>query len=443
MLASVPRVPAGLRLPRPPVGPDPLRRVKVPRDLATVTSVGEEDDPRAGGMDRDGVERIWRGVEGLYRSGVHPAIQLCLRREGRVVLDRAIGHARPNVPVTTGTPFLIYSASKAVTAMVAHLLDQRGDIHFGDRVADYIPEYGSHGKHRITVGHILSHRAGVPNLPPGALDLDLIDDSDTILRLLCDARPSSRPGKLLSYHAISGGYVIAELVRRVTGRSIREVLAQEILAPLGFRWTNYGVAPQDVAAVGRAEVTGAPVLPPLSTLLTRALGKPVDQITRESNDPRFVTGIIPSANIVSTANEMSRFYELLRCGGELDGVRIFEPRTIRRATTEQSWLEIDLSLGFPTRYSLGFMLGARVLSLWGPDTEQAFGHLGFTNVMTWADPQRALAGGLITSGKPILYPELPDLWTLMRRIGIEAAKVERQEALSAVAPSSSSAAGGR
>lgn len=126
MLGSVPRVPFGLRVPRPPVGPDPLRRVKVPRDLATVTSVGEEDDPRAGGMDRDGVERIWRGVEGLYRSGVHPAIQLCLRREGRVVLDRAIGHARPGVPVTTGTPFLIYSAAKAVTAMVAHLLDQRG-----------------------------------------------------------------------------------------------------------------------------------------------------------------------------------------------------------------------------------------------------------------------------------------------------------------------------
>ena len=89
------------------------------------------------------------------------------------------------------------------------------------------------------------------------------------------------------------------------------------------------------------------------------------------------------------------------------------------------------------------MLGARVLSLWGPDTEQAFGHLGFTNVMTWADPQRALAGALITSGKPILYPELPDLWMLMRRIGIEAPKVERRAALSAVAPSSSSAAGGR
>jgi CubicO group peptidase (beta-lactamase class C family) len=195
--------------------------------------------------------------------------------------------------------------------------------------------------------------------------------------------------------------------------------------------------------VGRSEVTGAPVLPPLSTLLTRALGKPVDQIKRESNDPRFLTGIIPSVNIVSTANEMSRFYELLRCGGELDGVRIFEPRTIRRATTEQSWLEIDLTLGFPTRYSLGFMLGARVLSLWGPDTEQAFGHLGFTNVLTWADPQRALAGGLITSGKPVLYPELPDLWTLMRRIGIEAPKVERRAALSAVAPSSASAARAR
>ena len=69
------------------------------------------------------------------------------------------------------------------------------------------------------------------------------------------------------------------------------------------------------------------------------------------------------------------------------------------------------------------MLGAKVLSLYGPDTEEAFGHLGFTNMIGWADPDRALSAALLTSGKPILYPELPDLWSVMRRIGTCSPKV--------------------
>jgi CubicO group peptidase (beta-lactamase class C family) len=134
-------------IPRLPFVPDPLRRIRVPDDIGDVTSVGLEADPGEAGMTRDAVERIWRSVERLYRSGVHPAIQLCLRREGHVVLDRAIGHARGNGPrdsrdglhvdpVSTFTPFVIYSAAKAVTAVVAHMLDERRLIHIDDRVCE-------------------------------------------------------------------------------------------------------------------------------------------------------------------------------------------------------------------------------------------------------------------------------------------------------------------
>ncbi len=228
---------------------------------------------------------------------------------------------------------------------------------------------------------------------------------------------------MLSYHAVSGGFIVAEIVRRVTGKPIEDVLREEILDPLGFRWGNFGVRADDLPAVARNYVTGPRALPPLSTLLKRALGVSADELVELSNDPRFLTGVVPSANTVTTANELSRFFELLRCGGELDGVRIFEPRTIRRATTEQSYLELDLTLGFPSRYSTGFILGAKLLSLYGPDTDRAFGHLGYTNMLGWADPERALSVGLMTSGKPILYPELPEFWNLARRIGSEAPKV--------------------
>jgi CubicO group peptidase (beta-lactamase class C family) len=265
----------------------------------------------------------------------------------------------------------------------------------------------------------------VPSLPKEAIDLDQIDDPEFLLGHLCAAKPASRPGKTLAYHATSGGFILAEVVRRATnGRDIRQVLEAEILNPLGFRWNSYGVKPADIDAVAKDELTGPPMLPPLSTLLTRALGLPLDELVELTTDPRFLTAIVPAANVVTTANELSRFFELLRLGGEMDGKRILEPRTIRRALTEQSHLEVDLSLGFPTRFGLGLMLGAKRLSLYGFDTDEAFGHLGFTNMMGWADPERAISAGVMTSGKPALYPELHRFYGLITRITKEAPKSE-------------------
>jgi CubicO group peptidase (beta-lactamase class C family) len=396
----------------------------MPDDLGSVTSRGPEDD--FGALGADAVERIWQGALGVYRSGVHPALQICVRHRGSVVLNRAIGHARGNGPRETGgaepvaatpdTPMLIYSGAKAVTATVMHRLHERGALNIADPVAAYIPGYDRHGKGSITIGHVLAHRAGVPNLVREALDLDRADDTAFIVQTLVDAKPSTKAGRSLAYHAVSGGFILGEVVRRATGRDIREVLTEEILRPLGFRWTNYGVAEADLGAVALNYVTGPPMAPPFSQLVTRALGLGLDDLVNASNDRRFLTAIIPSANVATTAFELSRLYEMLRRGGELDGVRVMKPETIRRALTQQSHLEVDLSLGFPTRFGYGYMLGSRLISLYGRDTQHAFGHLGFTNILAWADPQRELACAVITTGKPILYPELPRFYALMQRI---------------------------
>ena len=131
--------------------------------------------------------------------------------------------------------------------------------------------------------------------------------------------------------------------------------------------------------------------------------------------------------MVTTANELSRFFEIFRRGGELDGVRVMEPETLRRALEEQSRLEIDLSLIFPTRFSYGLMLGADVISLYGRDTDLAFGHLGLINIMGWTDPERGISGGLITSGKAIVYPEVHRFYGLMQRIASSVPKVPPNE----------------
>ncbi len=142
-----------------------------------------------------------------------------------------------------------------------------------------------------------------------------------------------------------------------------------------------------------------------------------------SNDPRFLTAVVPAASVITNANELSRFFEIFRRGGELDGVRVMQPQTLRRALTEQSRLEIDLSLFFPTRFSYGLMLGAKVISLYGRDTDLAFGHLGLINIMGWADPERGISAGLVTSGKALLYPEVHRFYGVMQRIAADVPKV--------------------
>ncbi|MEO8606232.1 MAG: serine hydrolase domain-containing protein, partial [bacterium] len=309
--------------------PSIITRSRIPKDLDSVTAINRraEVDPHAVDVEPVGVEQIWRAVQRLYRSGIHPAIQLCVRRHGEVLIDRAIGHASGNGPhdppqgrkvvATPATPFNIYSASKAVTAMLIHHLAEQRRLHLTDPVCEYIPEFGAQGKDTITIQHLLTHRAGIPNLPPAAMRLDTLDDAQDILQHLYSARPSWRPGRRLAYHAITGGFVLGELIRRVTGKPIRTVLHDTILGPLGFRWMNYGVAPRDVSKVARNYFTGPPLVPPLSTMLERALGLPMDQVIALTNDARFLTAVVPAGNVVSTANELSRFYQLLLNEGTL------------------------------------------------------------------------------------------------------------------------------
>lgn len=405
----------------------------VPSDLDAVIDISDNEvDPRAVGVDAAALESIWQAVVQWYRSGIHPAIQICVRRNGQIVLNRSIGYASgngpndlpsmPKVACTTHTPFNAFSASKAVTAMVIHLLDQERILHLDDRVCDYIPEFACHNKEWITIRHLLTHRAGIPNVPPDAMRLEQLEDLQGIVRIMCDAEPIAHPGRQVMYHALTGGFVLGEVVRRTTGKSLGQILQERIAKPLHMRWFNYGVPRNSLDRVAANYFTGLPAFFPISILLERALGVDFETAVAMSNDPRFLLSEIPSGNLVCTAEEMSRFYQLLLNDGELEGAAIFEPRTVRRATAEQSYFELDTSLGLPFRYSMGFMLGHKWLSVYGPDTEHAYGHLGFTNVSAWADPDRQVAAAIMTNGKPLLYPALYSVWSILQQIGTACTK---------------------
>jgi CubicO group peptidase (beta-lactamase class C family) len=425
-------------IPRLPFVPDPLGRIRLPEDLKAATISGPEVPPDSVGMTEEQVRRIWAAGRNLYRTGVHPALQLCVRRHGEIVLNRAIGHARgngpkdgpevPKVRATPDTPFCVYSTSKGITALVIFMLAEQGALDIEQRVTDFIPEYGQLGKADTTIAHVLSHRASVPAVPQSVVDkIDDLIDARVVVQAICDAKPFVRPGTLLAYHAVTGGIILGEIVERATGKTVREVLAERVLEPLSFRWGNYGVDPADVEQVGLSYVTGPRLFPPASTLVNRALSAPLERVVDFTNKPQFLTSIVPSASVITTADELSRFFEIFRRGGELDGVRVMSPETLRIALTQQSHLEIDLTLGFPTRFSYGLMLGAKVISPYGLDTDLAFGHLGLINIMGWADPERGISVGLITSGKAIVYPEVHRFFAVMQTIASNVPKVPADE----------------
>lgn len=384
-----------------------------PAYLEEITDRGDEVPLHT---DPGTADRIWNAVQHWYQAGAQPGIAVCVRHRGEVIVDRAIGHARgngpdddpqdPKTPLRTDTPVCVFSAAKAMASTVLHLLIERGELRASDRVDDLLPGYGAHGKGRTTIDHVLTHRAGVPIATGPRPDLRRSEDSAYTRELLAGLRPVYPPGTLHMYHALTWGPLVREIVAAATGRSIRDILADEICDPLGFRWTNFGVRPADVDLVGPSYVTGPPNSGAIDAAFAKVVGGTMTQIVPMANKAPFLTGVVPSSNAVSTAHELSRFAELLRRGGELDGVRVLWPATLRAATRQRRRLRPDVATGgAPLRWGTGYMLGSTRFGPFGRDAPAAFGHTGLTQIAMWADPERDLAAAVVSTGKPGPHPE--------------------------------------
>jgi len=400
---------------------------KYPLHAVSRRNRAAEVSPGDVGLSQRTVDTIWRAAERLYETRLYPALGLSVRRRGKVLIDGTIGHTRGNSPddspdtpkvvATPDTRFNLFSASKAITAMVIHRLDDRGLLQVDDRVAEYIPEFAQQGKDWITLKHVLTHRAGIPSVPAEYASVDMLADWDNMIRLLSEAKPTALPGRRLAYHALTGGFVLGEVVKRVTGRDIKTVLRDDILGPIGIEDMSYGVPEDELDQVAENAFTGPPSMPPFSWAMKRSLGIDVPEATELSNHPLFLTSVVPSGNVICTADQCTRFFQMLLNEGELDGVRVFEPRTVRRAVADTtSFMEFDLTLCMPVRYGMGFMLGARRLTVYGQNTTKAYGHLGFTGVVCYACPERDISVALMTTGKPFIHRGIPRWFGLLNSI---------------------------
>lgn len=407
----------------------------VPKDLQSITQSKDEVSPELGGMNEGQIQKIWQSVETLFKSGNHPLISLCIRRNGQVMLNRSIGyrhavtkHESPENAVIAqpDTPICLFSASKIVNAMLVHLLNEQGKINLLDPVSHYIPEFAANGKRRATIFHLLSHRGGIPNIETEVTP-ELLFDREQILQLLYQAKPVSHVGSQLAYHAVTAGYILGELVERVTGQDIRQFLHENIEKPMEMDFFNYGLKPELRDQVALNYPTG--MHPRLGTdlYLNRVLGGGLQLAVDVTNDTRFMDTVCPAGNIYTSAEQANRFFEMLLNGGNYKGRQILSPETVFRSTLPTSSTTIDRNLLAPMRYALGPMLGSNPVGIFGPNSGQAFGHLGFSNILCWADPERDISVSFLNTGKSVVGTHLPALANVLYQISIQCPKIPKEQ----------------
>ena len=363
-------------------------------------TIGDEDH---GHLSSGEVEALWSSVERLYDTGMHPAITLVLRHRGKRVLHRSIGHldAAKTRLVQPDSPICLFSASKAISAMLVHKLAEDGSVGLDERVAKYLPEFGCHGKENATVRQLLAHRGGIPSIPMKYPDPELLKDWPRIIEMLCAAKPIGIGFEKQAYHAITGGFILGELVQRVSGLDLGTALKRWFAEPLGCRYLHYGFPESQRDELADNVLTGPFPRWPISKLAKGILGLPFEQVTAISNTSVFYDSVIPSANLYASADDAGRFFEMLLRGGEFEGKRILKRQSVTEATKPIGGRQFDGTLFIPLRFSAGFMLGEKDIGLYGRSTPRAFGHIGFMNILCWADPQRDISVSLLNTGKNI------------------------------------------
>ncbi|WP_322620038.1 serine hydrolase domain-containing protein [Streptomyces acidicola] len=327
-------------------------------------------------------------------------------RDGHKVVDLWGGtrDVDGDAPWEQGTAQIVRSATKGIAAAVPLMLAERGKLDLDAPVGAYWPEFKAHGKERVLVRHVLNHRAGLPVLDHPLTPQEALDPRRGPEAVAAQA-PVWEPGTAHGYHPLTYGWLVDELVRRVTGGRTGEWIASEIAGPLGLDlWL--GLPGSQAARVGRAGRTEAPepsgglrVRPKRS--VTEAYDDPSSLTRRafaaitpfpDQNDPAYRAAALPATNGIATADGLARFYASLI--GEVDGVRLFAPETAESARAEES-AGPDRTLVVNTRFGPGYMLHGSASPLLGPGS---FGHPGRGGPLGFADPATGIAFGYVTNG---------------------------------------------
>ena len=353
-------------------------------------------DPASEGVDARALDAVLAAFRAQQRQHRFPGGQIVIRRRGRLLLDATVGLARGFRPgeaaavVTPTTRFPVFSSGKPLVAMAIALLDERGLLDVHAPIAHVFPEFGARGKERITTVDVLTHRGGIlmPEFSRRPRDWA---DWNKVVDAICATRPTYARGTL-AYHPLEYGWVLAEIVRRVTGMPMPRFLDEELLHPAGLHDMRFGATLDEIPHLARSYWLGPERVLigelNIATMLESAIAT-----------PEVATAFVPGAGLVTDAMSLARFYDLLLAGGVTrGGRRLLRPDTVRRYVARHAygWCRTNRA---PLAVGRGFLLGTRGPSLYGWwNSTSCFGHAGAFCTVAFADEETDLSVAMITNG---------------------------------------------
>ncbi len=370
------------------------------------------------GFVAQGFEPLREEFEANFDSRGEVGASLCLYVEGEPVVDLTGGVTASGAPYGDDTLQLVFSATKGATAICAHVLAQQGRLDFDRPVVDYWPEFAVAGKGDVPVSWLLCHRSGLVDTSAN-LSFEEALDWDRVTQALAESTPAWEPGTQHGYHAVTYGWLVGEIIRRVSGQSIGEFFAENVAGPLGLDfWIGLpdeqhhrvsdlipfglpeGLFPAESsgsegAGAGSGDDAPGGFVAMLDKLLGpgnlagKALSAPGGAFRDQDiwNDPKVWSAMVPAANGITNASSLARMYAA--CIGPVDGIRLLDQATLANAI-EPRTSGPDSVLMFPIPFGLGFMRNSDFSPFTG---DGAFGHYGAGGAVGFADPDRGLAFG--------------------------------------------------
>ena len=331
-------------------------------------------------------------------AGQQIGTQVAAYHRGEMIVDAWAGTMGPDDsrPAEADSLFFSFSTTKGVAATALHILADRGVIEYEQPVAKYWPEFAAQGKAKVTVAQAMSHQAGLHTTPPMEITLDW----EAALDYVANLAPAWEPGTATGYHATTFGWIVGGIIRGATGYHLKEVIAEEIAAPLGVATEMYVGIPDGIEerlTTLKPTPPPPPGAPNLRALLpadhdffkAMPMDDPIDM-----NAMNVRKACVPAWNGHFTARALAKMYAALANGGQVAGTRLVSPERIGKMSAIQTELG-DRVLTFPIPKSIGYWNGGSWAmggnpSFLGP-RRTAFGHPGMGGSMAFADPEVGLS----------------------------------------------------
>jgi CubicO group peptidase (beta-lactamase class C family) len=355
--------------------------------------------PEEIGIDSERLEAVFARAKRDVDQGVLPSAQVAVARQGKVAGVRTFGKALQGgseSPATDETLYFVFSCTKAVVAAAVWRLFEEGLLRLEERVADIIPEFGTNGKDRITVEHVLLHTAGFPYAKYAPEDWP---DRSKLLEAFARWRLDWEPDSRYEYHAASAHWVLTEIVYRRTGIDYHTFIHERVTGPMGLDEFFLGLPPEQDKRVTEVCFVGEPVEPP------GGWGDVTPEAILEFNQPYVWRVGMPGGGGIAGAAELALFYQpLINRGQTVEGKRILKPETIDFATTVRtSDRHREPALDIPVNRGLSIIVAgddgnAHLRGFGRVASPRAFGHGGAGGQIAWGDPETGISVGYCTNG---------------------------------------------